>query len=385
MRRTSIDRRAFLGFTVAGASTMFAPRIAFAAAETERRFVFVIQRGAADGLDILAPIGDPDYESNRKHIALDPSATQTLDGFFALHPMLPQLAALYRAGEATFIPAIASPYRERSHFDGQNVVESGGNAPYRVRDGWMNRLAGLLPKTKTPPTAFAPGVPMALRGAARVTSYAPSRLPNAEDDLMARVSALYESDAELHPIWAAAMDARGMAAGNAPDRSPAAMGRLAGRFLARPDGPRIAMIETTGWDTHNQQTPRMNQLLRGFDAMIASLRESLGPIWGQTIVLVATEFGRTVAVNGTRGTDHGTAALAMLLGGAVSGGRILADWPGIAPQALFEGRDLRPTTDLDALIAGCAAECFAIAPARAAAVLFPEGLKMRPMEGLVRT
>jgi uncharacterized protein (DUF1501 family) len=283
-----------------------------------------------------------------------------------------------------FAHAIASPYRDRSHFDGQNVMECGAAAPYALRDGWMNRLAGLLPKTRTPPTAFTTMIPMAMRGAARVTSYTPSKLPGAADDLLSRVSLLYQYDPDLQPLWASAMEARGLANADSSDKASITIGKLAATFLKKADGPRLAMIETDGWDTHNEQKGRSARLLSGLDAMLASLRDNLGPVWAQTTVLIATEFGRTAAANGTGGTDHGTASLAWLAGGAVKGGRIVADWPGLKSSALYENRDLKPTAGLNALIAGAVSESFALDPARAGATLFPDGLKTKPLSGLIR-
>jgi uncharacterized protein (DUF1501 family) len=387
MAISKIDRRTFLTLAAATGAFALAPRIAFAAgAQTDRRFIFIIQRGAADGLEALVPIGDPDYIRARPTIVQDPANLTKLDAMFALHPALTETAKMYQAGEVLFAHAIATPYRDRSHFDGQNVMESGGAAPYAVRDGWMNRLAGLLPKTRTPPTSFTESVPMALRGANRVTSYTPSKLPMARDDLMSRVELLYQYDPQLQSLWAAALEARGIASANdISDKSAATIGKLAATFLKKLDGPRIAMIETNGWDTHNLQARRSIQLLSGLDAMLASLRDNLGPVWSQTVVLIATEFGRTVAGNGTGGTDHGTASLAMIAGGGVNGGRVLSDWPGLKSGALYENRDLKPTGSLDALIAGLSAEAFALEPARVAATLFPDGLKNKPLEGLIRT
>ena len=380
-----LDRRKFLSLAAATSTLAFAPRIAFAAAaETDRRFIFIIQRGAADGLEIAPPVGDPDYARIRPALAHDTADVIKLDATFGLHASLVETAQMYQAGEVLLAHAIASPYRDRSHFDGQNVMECGGTAPYSLRDGWMNRLAGLLPKTRTPPTAFAPTVPMALRGSQRVTSYAPSKLPGAKDDLLGRVALLYQYDPQLQSLWASALEARGLAGEDASDKASITIGKLAATFMKKADGPRLAMIETNGWDTHNQQKARSERLLSGLDAMLASLRDNLGPVWAQTTVLVATEFGRTAAANGTGGTDHGTASLALLAGGAVKGGRMIADWPGLAPKALYENRDLKPTNGLDALIAGAAAESFALDPVRVTATLFPDGLKTKPMSGLIR-
>ena len=377
----SLDRRSFLG----AAALLAAPRVLFAQAATERRFVFVLQRGAADGLHTVIPYAEPAYASLRGALAIDPAEALKLDGTFALHPALAEVHRLYGAGQATFFHAVASPYRDRSHFDGQNVLETGGTAPYQLKDGWMNRLVGLLPRAAKEPIAFAPSVPLALRGPAPVTSYAPTALPHASDDLLLRVEQLYARDAQLHALWSSALDARGMAGGMGGNnrQDAAALGRMAANFLGRPDGPRLAMIETNGWDTHSAQAGRLANQLRGLDNLVGALREGLGATWSQTVVLVATEFGRTVAANGTGGTDHGTGAAAMLLGGAVQGGRVVADWPGLAPANLFEGRDLKPTLALDAVIATACAEAFAIDADRTARALFPKA-RVQAMARMLR-
>jgi uncharacterized protein (DUF1501 family) len=378
-----LPRRQFLSFAAGAGALLVAPRIAFAAVETDSRFVFVIQRGAADGLDTVVPYADPDYARLRGAIAIDPAAATKLDAMFALHPSLTEVGAMYKAGQALFVHAVASPYRERSHFDGQNVLETGGAGPYQVKDGWLNRLAGLLPKRSDEAIAFAPTVPMALRGPVSVTSYAPSALPEAPDDLLARVGQLYAADSQLHPLWSAAMEARGLAGDNSPRQDPASLGKLAATFLARADGPRIAMIETGGWDTHSGQAARLARQLKGLDAMLAALRDGLGPNWNKTTVLVATEFGRTAAVNGTGGTDHGTASAAMLVGGAVKGGRVISDWPGLSHASLFEGRDLRPTLELDGLLAAAAAESLKLDPALLSRTLFRGAIPRHSLTGLI--
>ena len=226
---------------------------------------------------------------------------------------------MYSAGQALFVQAVASPYRDRSHFDGQNVLETGGLVPYQMKDGWMNRLLTLLPKSQNEAIAFASTIPMALRGKAEVTSYAPSALPQASDDLLMRVAKLYAEDAQLHSIWTAAMDAKNMAEDTGNKQDPASFGKLAASFLARADGPRIAMIETGGWDTHTAQEGRLARQLKSLDTLIAAIRDGLGEgldgLWQKKTVVVATEFGRTAAANGTGGIDHGTGATAMLLGG----------------------------------------------------------------------
>ena len=382
-----LDRRSFLSTGTLGVlASAFAPRIAFARAATDKRFVFIIQRGAADGLGTIGAVGDPAFAGARGDLAADFATGAKLDGMFTLHPAMTASAGLYKQGEALFAHAIASPYRDRSHFDGQNVLETGGASAYQVRDGWLNRLLGVLPADEARAIAVAATVPMALRGRREVASYAPSSLPDASDDLLQRVAMLYEGDQQLHGLWSEAMATRQLTSDLAQDggRNAAATGALAARLLKPDTGARIAMIETGGWDTHAGQRGRLTAQLKGLDAMVASLQAGLGPLWADTMVLVATEFGRTVAVNGTGGTDHGTGTSAMLFGGGVKGGRVVSDWPGLAPAALYEARDLKPTMQLDAFIGGAVSSHFGVEPARAMAALFPASARTAAIEGLVR-
>lgn len=380
-----LTRRSLLGKAALTGALALTPRIAFAAAPGDKRFVFIILRGAMDGLSVVMPVGDSAYTGQRGALSEPPGAAATkLDAMFALHPAMVETASLYAKGEAAFVHAIASPYRERSHFDAQNVLETGGTAAYALKDGWLNRLVATIPGQRDAAIALAATVPMVLRGAAAVTSYAPSGLPQAGDDLLQRVADLYQADPLLHPLWSEAMDARTLAGGAAGGKaSPEALGKLAATFLAKPTGPRIAVIEVLGWDTHAQQAGRLNNQLKQLDATIAALRDGMGPDWRHTVVLAATEFGRTVAVNGTGGTDHGTGGVAILAGGGVQGGRVIADWPGLKASALYQNRDLQPTTDLRSLLLGVSAAQFGADPARLSHALFP-GAKVTPLAGLVR-
>ncbi|MBN8814239.1 MAG: DUF1501 domain-containing protein [Sphingomonas sp.] len=379
------DRRSFLIRSGAFAGLALAPRMAFAKAETDRRFVFIIQRGAADGLGTIGAVGDPAFAGARGQLAEDFGSAKKLDSMFALHPAMTSLAGMYDAKEALFAHAIASPYRDRSHFDGQNVLESGGTGAYQVKDGWLNRMLGLIPSGESKAIAVSATVPLALRGPHEVSSYAPSSLPQASDDLMMRVASLYQGDGQLHGLWNEAMNTRmltgDLTAANAANA--AATGALAAKLLAPANGARIAMIETGGWDTHAGQRGRLAAQLKGLDAMIAALKTGMGPAWSDTMVLVATEFGRTVAVNGTGGSDHGTGSAAMLIGGGVKGGRVMADWPGLGQAALYEGRDLKPTLGLDQFVAGAVAGHYGVEPGRVMKTLFPETNGGAVVSGLV--
>jgi len=368
-----LSRRFFLGAGGAAVAALSMPRMAFARANTSRRFVFIIQRGAADGLSILGPTGDPLHAGLRDSFDQGLQNGTKLGSFFTLHPALAETAKMYAANQALFVHAVASPYRDRSHFDGQNVLETGGSAAYQLRDGWLNRLLGLLPAADSKALALSDTVPMALRGTNQVSSYAPSKLAGPSDDLLQRVAALYEPDQQLHALWNEAVATRTMAGGvEASGQNGAAIGSVAAKLLAGDSGARIAMIETNGWDTHSGQQGRLAAQLRNLDGIVGSLKTGLGDDWANTLVVVATEFGRTARPNGTGGTDHGEGSLAMLLGVAVAGGKVIADWPGLSTAALYEGRDLKPTTDLDSLIAGAVAQHYGIEPARVMTTLFPE-------------
>jgi uncharacterized protein (DUF1501 family) len=383
----NLSRRSLIG--AAGATVLtssLGARMAFARAATDRRFVFIIQRGAADGLGTLAPVGDPAFARQRGVLAEDFASAPKLDALFALHPSLATVGGLYAAKDAVFFHAVASPYRDRSHFDGQNVLETGGTAAYALKDGWLNRMLTLLPPADAKAIAVAATVPMALRGKVEVASYAPSNLPTASDDLLQRITSLYGNDPQLHAAWEQAMATRMLTSDMAGDngRNAAATGALAAKLLAADNGARIAMIETGGWDTHAQQRGRLAAQLRGLDGMIGALKTGLGPQWSNTMVLVATEFGRTVKVNGTGGTDHGTGSMAMLLGGAVAGGRVVCEWPGLGDDRLFEGRDLQPTIGLDTVIASSVAGHFGLTPPATSRALFPEMKSARWIGGLAR-
>ena len=374
-----LSRRHMLisGLTIAAAGAV--PRFAYAAAATPRRLVFVIQRGAADGLAIVVPTGDPAYAAARGALA-EEAGGASLNGLFTLHPALAAGADLYRAKQAHFAHAVATAYRDRSHFDGQNVLEGGGSRPYEKSDGWVGRLLTLLPAAEREALAIAPAVPLALRGSAPVATYAPSRLPQADADLIARLSALYAGDALLHPLWDSAVKTQELAGdiGGNNGRNGADLGKLAASLMLPADGARVMMIETGGWDTHSGQRGRLTAQLRGLDQLVGAMQVGLGPAWNDTLVVVATEFGRTVAVNGTGGTDHGTGSAAMFFGGAlagggpVAGGMVSADWPGLSVANRLDGRDLKPTRSLESVIGAAIAHHYALDPARVMRTLYPD-------------
>jgi uncharacterized protein (DUF1501 family) len=406
-----MKRREFLtrGALLAG-GTLLCARVAFAHADTRSsRFVLVILRGALDGLASVPPLGDRDYAELRRELALHPAGEAggalPLNGFFGLHPSLVFLHTCYVARELTVLHALASPYRERSHFDGQDVLENGTPRPHALQTGWLNRAlaAAAAPAAREAGVSLGQNVPLVMRGPAAVTSWSASKLVAPDDDTLSRITDLYAGDALLASRLADALAADALASGEgggadmtAPQGTPAAKGkaryaevvRAAAGFLRRENGPKVAVFDTRGWDTHANEGGAQGQLagrLSELDAGLSTLREELGTVWKDTAVLLLTEFGRTAAINGTRGTDHGTATAAFLLGGAVAGGRVIADWPGLSPRALYQGRDLAPTLDVRSVLKGILAEHLAVPAAPLEREIFPDSSSARPLRGLMRT
>ena len=350
----------------------------------ERRLVFVFLRGGMDGLSAVPAYGDPQYAARRGALAVEEPLR--LDAIFGLSPYLAEMHKLYGAGELAVLHAAATPYRERSHFDAQNLLENGTAKPFGRETGWLN--AALAAGTRGG-LALGQSIPLVLRGPAQVSSWSPSALPAPDADLLERLAALYRGDPLLERSFAAAREAQGMLerrdAGGGGPQPVLALARAAGEILGRREGPRVASIDFGGWDTHINQLGEYSALtrnLRLLDRSVATLKETLGAAWRHTAVLIVTEFGRTVAPNGSNGTDHGTAGAAFVAGGAVRGARVIADWPGLAERALHEGRDLRPTLDLRALLKAALLAQLGLDEAALEARVFPDSRGVRPLEGL---
>ena len=377
------------------------PAIGTAGADRDVRLVLVILRGAVDGLALVPPYGDGSYRSARGELAFaapgNPEGVLKLEGLFGLNPALENTHRMFLDGDASIVHAVASPYRERSHFDGQDVLENGSAAVGALRDGWLNRALGPLDDGDGTAIAMAQNTPLVLRGDNPVTSWAPSSLPDAHDDTLARVAMLYEQDEFFASRFQQALDSQDIA-GDMSSMQPGRRGNeveqwkslaeATARFLTAADGPQIAVLEAGGWDTHANQGTASGQLanrIAGLDQSLEALKTGMGEDWRNTVVCVVTEFGRTVHVNGTRGTDHGTGSAALLLGGAVDGGRIIGDWPGLRSGDLYDGRDLYPTTDLRALFKGLLVEHLALDEAAIEKLVFPDSRTARPLMGLVRS
>lgn len=380
-------RRAVLGG--AGAAALSFPAAGQARRAEQKRLLVVILRGGMDGLAAVPAVGDPDYARARGVLAV--SAPLPLDGRFGLHPNLPKLHAMYGAGELLCLHAVATSYRDRSHFDAQNMLETGGAAPFLRAEGWLNKALGALPAAgrRELGVALSAQAPLVLRGPAPVTTWSPSALPDVEPDTLSRLLALYRAaDPNLARALEAARDANSLAAGAAATGGAVAtLARAAAAFLKQPGGPVAAVLEMGGWDTHANQALAQGVLarnLRQLDDALDAFKTELGPVWRDAVVFVASEFGRTVAPNGAGGSDHGTAGAAFLLGGAVAGGRVHADWPGLSTGALYERRDLAPTTDLRGVLKGVLGDHLSLPTAALDRDVFPGAERVRAIEGLVR-
>lgn len=403
-------RRQFLLGTAAFTAWAGLPRIA-AAGGRDPRLIVVILRGALDGLATVAPVGDPHYESARQGLELPesgPDAAIPLDGFFALNPRLTRLAELYGRGEALFVHASATPYRGRSHFSGQDMLENGTMSERYHRDGWLGRALAAMPVADEigghAGFAVAPATPLLMRGGARILTWMPPGFAPATDDTRQRLLDLYEhTDPGLAAILESGLDLEDMVGSeremtrafrqDVAERTDVPGGRQAemvaasaARAMAADDGPRVGFLDLHGFDTHRTQKPvtgALGRRLAILDLVVATLERVLGEVWRDTAVIVVTEFGRTVAMNGSNGTDHGTATVTMLLGGAVEGGRVLADWPGLSPRDLYEGRDLMPTTDQRAVLKGVLRDHLGLGETLLAGEVFPDSAGVRPIDGLI--
>ena len=399
------SRRQFL--TAAGAVTgtaafgAFMPAMARAAGARDPRFVTIILRGALDGLTAVPPVGDPDYVPLRGQLAVDKAQALPLNDMFSLHPALVNLKRQYDARQAILFHAAASPYRDRSHFDGQDTLESGFTGPGHTDSGWLNRLLVTLPNEQraNPRGANPQGLgigamtPLVIRGKAETLGWAPSNLKAADADLPPRLLSLYQAG---DPMFANVLQeaittgriASGYntmnATGGAGDpKTMVAMAEGSARLLAAADGPRVCALAFEGWDTHAAEAQRLQTLLTGLDNAFNAFEQTLGPAWNDTAILVVTEFGRTAAVNGTQGTDHGTATMAYLTGGAVKGGRVIANWPGLKPAQLYQNRDLAPTTDLRSIAKGVMMSFYDTPQSALDNDIFPDSASAAPMRDLI--
>lgn len=371
--RNSLSQGALLGCSAA-ASPLLTP-VTWAAGPWDHRLVVIILRGGMDGLDVLRPVGDPDFATLRAPLLSSGAAGLDLTGFHQMHPALAPLLPLWRRGELGFVQAVSTPYRDkRSHFDGQDLLEAGTADMTAVgRDGWLNRMLQTVPGLSGQ-TAFSVGHDnmLLLRGAADVAHWSPDVALSLSPQGARLAELVMHDDPAFHDAFleaqqlmlagatsdGLAMDAAaadmmveqgGMAVTSQTDGRPAGIEAIA-HFTAERlrEETRIAAFSIGGWDTHRRQVRGMDQALGSLVQAIEALRTDLGDVWQKTAVVAMTEFGRTARANGTDGTDHGTGGTMMFAGGALLGGRVYGDWPGLSEAALYDRRDVMPLGDVRA-------------------------------------
>jgi uncharacterized protein (DUF1501 family) len=374
-----------------GLATFALPSVSFAqAGSTTNRLVFILLRGGFDGLAAVVPYGDPEYRSLRDGFSFKEAELVTLDDTFGLAPGLSPLRTLWDANELAVVHAMAIPHRTRSHFDGQAILETGLDRPVGSSDGWLNRLLQVMSGHRSG-IAIAAGMPLSLTGSYQVESWSPTKLGVVDDGFLERLAVLYRSDRTLAGRFEAALQQQElvgeepMARGNARRGGITPLMQAAAKILRQEKGPNIAAMEFSGWDTHANQGlagGALDRLLGQLAEGLTTFRTGMGPAWPNTTVVVMTEFGRTARPNGTRGTDHGTAGAGFVLGTRVGRAHVVADWPGVANKALFEGRDLKPTVDTRAVLKAALAGTFDLTAAQLERV-FPGSGTVKPVAGLM--
>ena len=377
-----MDRRDFLKLAVLSTSgLLLLDGNGWAARATDddknhKRLVVVFLRGAADGLNVVVPYSDSSYYVSRPTIAVprpnESGGALRLDGHFGLHPALTSVMPLWEKGTLAFVHASGSPDPSRSHFDAQDFMETATPGLAKTPDGWLNRLLGVLPATRSSSEALSvgPTLPRILSGpipaanlplgkaGTRPTPLDRPEIQTAFDRLYTGndpLSVAYrEGEASRKKLLAELTEEMQMADQGAP--SPVGFADEAknlGRLMARDPGLKVAFIALGGWDTHINQGSVQGQLPNRLNALGESLStfvQALGSAYSDTVILVMSEFGRTVHENGNTGTDHGHGNVMWVMGGNVKGGKVYGQWPGLSGNELYEGRDLAVTTDFREVI-----------------------------------
>lgn len=402
-KHTSLSRRGFLkNVGVLGCSLAASPLVtpvSLAATPGDHRLVVIVLRGGMDGLDLVRPVGDPLFSSLRPDLSsADPKLP--LNDFYALHPAAGKLHGLWTSGELAFGQAVSTPYRDkRSHFDGQDILEAGIGLDGAIRDGWLNRLVQTMPDTQLR-TALAVGREdlLILNGDAATSGWSPDVTLSLSEATRLLMKKVHENDPLFSSALSEAIDLTDVLrpelllhADDAPDDPAQIMSEA--MKMAKEHGSttgiasftaemlkqetRIASFSIGGWDTHVGQERNFKRALVKLQDAIMTLKAELGPIWDKTTVMAMTEFGRTVRQNGSKGTDHGTGGTVVMAGGAIRGGKIYGDWPGLAEEYLYNRRDLMPTSDIRLYAAAAMQGLFNATPSEIESTIFP-GLDLSP-------
>ena len=386
-----MKRRTFVRTVCCGGAAMVAaPLVSFAQVRQPGRFVFVLLRGGFDGLAAVVPYGDPAYRTLRGAFAYDESSLTTLNDLFGLAPGLAPLRTFWERDELVVLHAMAIPHRTRSHFDGQAILETGLDRPIGSSDGWLNRLLQVMAGQRSG-VAIAAGMPRSMTGRYEIQTWSPTQLGVVDDAFLDRLASLYRADSALHGRFEAALQQQSlvgeepMAGGNGRWGGIGPLMQAAARILRAETGPNIAAMEFGGWDTHANQGMAggaLDRLLGQLAEGLVAFRTDMGDSWKNTTVVVMTEFGRTARPNGTRGTDHGTAGAGFVIGPRVARAAVVSEWPGLADNALFEGRDVKPTLDTRAVLKAAIAGTFDLTAAQVERV-FPGSAQVRPARGVI--
>ncbi|MFI3277091.1 DUF1501 domain-containing protein [Vibrio sp.] len=387
----SMNRRQFIGMAAAVGVSAMLPFPSFAKTRSDNIFVWISLRGAMDGLNVVVPHADPDYADLRPNIGLKPNQLLKLDSFFWLHPSLKSCHQWYENKELSFVHACSTAYRERSHFDGQKILENGTSDPFNT-EGWLNRLL-TMSSEQYDGIAIDSGLPLIMQGESTVASWYPNRLKT-RDKQTELLEELFQSDQMLSSNFESVMKIDELVGDQGVGKQFKSLMSKTGDILSAENGPNIAALELGGWDTHANQgsvNGRLSNQLKTLDAGLAALKESLGSRWNNTVIIAANEFGRTAKENGTKGTDHGTGNVMLVAGGAMankasnissssaSGGQVIANWPGLSQENLYQGRDLKPTTDMRGVIKGVLNQHLSIEE-KQLDTIFPDSEMVKPLE-----
>jgi uncharacterized protein (DUF1501 family) len=408
-----VTRRIFLKSSGIACLTLgFAPsfvaRAAEAAGTRKKLLITIFQRGAVDGLNMIVPFGEAAYYQARPSIAIArPGASDgaiDLDGFFGLHPRMAALKPLWDNRSLAIVHASGSPDATRSHFDAQDYMESATPGVKSTRDGWLNRYLQIARDAHDPLNAVAMTrqMPRSLQGTAPALAFGSVTEFGVRGDMGGAFESAYarSGDRVLTPTANDAFDAmRTLAAkgrggyrpanGAQYPRSPYGQALQEIARLAKADvGLEIAFAESNQWDHHANEGAATGQIanrLDDFASGIAALAQDLGDRMADTIILTMSEFGRTVAENGNRGTDHGHGNAMMAIGGNVKGGAVYGKWPGLGVDDRFEGRDLAITTDFRDVFGEVVMRHLGAGEATAARVFPGYGVKPRQFRGILRS
>ena len=355
-----ISRRGFLKGSLATLFLAGTGLPVYSSTKAKKNLVVIMLRGGMDALCAVPVVGDKNFEKRRKQLILDD--TIKLNSDFSLHPVLDNFHDLWKENKGAIVHATNIPYTERSHFDGQNLMESGGKVPYKVKTGWLGRgmkAAGL----KQEGLALALPMPLILRGVPQNNNYFPTKGKLPTDKVLSLLKDVYKERSEDELIGMLEI-----IKSRPKERSYAAddlysLANEAGTLLKKPDGPRVAVFEVGGFDTHAAQGGvhgTHSDCLKEMDLVFGTLKKRLKEEFDNTLIVTLTEFGRTIKQNSGLGTEHGYGSAIFMGGGLLKKNQVYTDWPGLKSKELFQGRDLNSTIDARSVYASAMSTVFDI-------------------------